>query len=565
MQMPSDVRFLSSLPVLAATLSLFMLPGAAPAAAGQARIFNIADYGSIPGGGTLDTAAIQKALDACGQAGGGIVKVPSGTYLIGTLYLRDNVTLSLEAGATLLGSPRIEDYSPHHLIVGKGVKNITLLGPGTIDGQGFLFWSHADARAEARQETRTYGWVPQHSWKHNAQNPGDLVVLEHCSGVTISGLALRNSTSWTLHLLACDHVRVDGASIRNRLNGPNTDGIDVQGCQGVQISNCDICTGDDAIVLKNRNAQITYPHACKDVTVANCKLTSPTNGFKIGTESYGDFENIVFRDSVIQAADPNDPLCADSTPAIPPGHYGNPLGPEAGIAVESVDGAHIRGVLVTNIVMHGARSPIFIRLGSRGIDPNNKQVKAPTGTISDVTLSNIVADGASAPSTITGVPGHPVQNITLSNLQVTNIGNGTTTATALGLPEKETSYPGALMWGPMPAHSLFMRHAEGIKLSGLRFTNSRPDTRLAVIADDVAGLALEGLTLDPVAASDPLILLNDVRKSTISGTIPRNTNIWVQVSGSNSADISLAPTGTGRASHVFALSEGAPANAVILP
>jgi len=338
MQIAFNVRFFSRLPALVA-LSWVMLSGSVAAKAELLDV-NIIDYGAVADGKTLDTVAIQKALDACGKAGGGVVRVPAGVYLVGTLYLRDDVTVSLEAGATLLGSTRIEDYSPNHLIVGKGVKNITLLGPGTIDGQGFAFWSRADGPAQAKEERITYGWVPQHSWRHNARNASDLMVLEHCSNVKISGLALQNSESWTLHLLGCDHVAIDSVRIRNRLNGPNTDGIDVQGCQGVQIANCDIDTGDDAIVLKNRNAKISYPHPCKDITIANCKLTSPTNGFKIGTESYGDFENIVFRDSVIQAGDPNDPLCADSTPGIPAGHYGNPLGPEAGIAVESVDGEH---------------------------------------------------------------------------------------------------------------------------------------------------------------------------------------------------------------------------------
>jgi len=114
----------------------------------------------------------------------------------------------------------------------------------------------------------------------------------------------------------------------------------------------------------------------------------------------------------------------------------------------------------------------------------------------------------------------------------------------------------------MPAHSLFIRHAEGIKLSGLSFTNSKADTRLGVIADDVAGLEMEGLTLDPVAASEQLILLNNVSKSKIGGTVPSNTNTWVQVSGSSSAGISLMPAEAGRARHVFELGEGAPGGAV---
>lgn len=535
-----------------------------PAATTQAtgKVFNVVDYGAVPDGKTMDTVAIQKAIDDCGQQGGGTVRFPAGTYLSGTLKLQSRMTLSLEVGATLLGSTRIEDYQPNHFILCDGLDNITLKGPGTIDGQGFTFLTKIEEMPPNWIHTRTYGWVPQHQWRRNKPNPDGLVLFEHCTNIRVSNITLQNSDAWTLHLLACEHATIDGVTIRNRYHTPNTDGIDLQGSQDVQISNCDIRTGDDAIVLKNRSKLITYPHSCKDITISHCKLISPTNGFKIGTESYGDFDNIVFRDSVIEAGNPNDPLSADSLSTISPEHYGNALGAEAGIAVESVDGAHLTRVVVDNIVMHGVRAPIFIRLGDRGKNPTEVKTKVPTGSIDDIRISNVTADGASAPSLVMGIPSYPVQNIIISNLHVTNIGAGNSKTSPLGLKEKESYYPGALMWGPMPAHSLYLRHVDGITIRDAGFSNAKPDSRLAIIADDVSGLKLEGLTLDLVATSNQLILLNNVRQAEIRGTIPQETRTWVTVSGTNASGITLAPTSPRASSQIFVLDAGVPGNPV---
>ncbi|MDR3707863.1 MAG: glycosyl hydrolase family 28 protein [Capsulimonadaceae bacterium] len=523
------------------------------------RVFNVVDSGAAPDGRTLDTDAIQKAVDACSQAGGGTVRVPAGTYLTGTINLRDNVTLSLDTGATLLGSTQIQDYRPRDVIRGKGVKNIAIVGDGTIDGQGYAFWSKKSSLSKHQQETINFARI--HYWSHNEPNSGDLVLLSDCANVRFSGVTLQNSQSWTLHLLACANVVVEGIRIRNRLNGPNTDGIDVDGSQDVQIANCDICTGDDAVVLKNRSTAVHFPHACKNVTITRCKLISPTNGFKIGTESYGDFENIVFEDSTIQAGDPKDPWAAGAAAETSPQFYGDALGPEAGIAIESVDGSHIRGVTVRNIVMHDVQSPIFIRLGSRGVNPVDKSAKAPTGTIDDVKISDIVAERAWCPSIIAGVPGHPVRGIVISNVRVTNIGAGSTTYSPLGVPEREGAYPAPIMWSPLPAHSLYMRHAEGIKLSAYSVVNDRPDTRLAVIADDVSGMTLDGLTLDPLASSETAILFNNVRDSQIRGTVPRGVKTWVSVYGAGSGNITLVPSDPKLAGQVYALGDGVPASA----
>lgn len=404
-------------------------------------VFNIRDFGAIPDGKTICTKAIQRALDACGQSGGGMVYVPPGVYLTGTLNLRSFTTLYVEAGATLLGSARIKDYTPQSVLFAKGAQNIALAGLGTIDGQGHAFWEKLEVSPESVPPLLKFGWTPQHYWRHAAKHSGGLLRLEGCSGVKIRDLTLQNSESWTVHLLGCDDVVVDGLRIRNPLHGPNTDGIDLQACQNVHIANCDIYTGDDAIVLKNRHPGYLRP--CKNITVTNCILTTPSNGFKIGTESFCDFENIVFSNSVIKAALPEESLAKVAASAIDPEHYGNVLAPKSGVAVETVDGAHIHGVSVNNLVMRGVRAPVFVRLAHRGIHPTKKGEKVPPGTLEDVSISNVTADGASFASSLTGIPGHVIRNVTLANLRVTSIGGGTRDLVGRELPERESEYPEA--------------------------------------------------------------------------------------------------------------------------
>jgi polygalacturonase len=526
-------------------------------------VFNVRDFGAGPDGKTLCTAAVQRAIDACGQAGGGTVYVPPGTFLTGTLFLRSNVTLYLEAGATLLGSARIEDYAPQHVLFAKGAQNIALAGPGTVDGQGHAFWEKLDALQEGAKRRLKFAWVPPHRYRHPNNPPVNLIKLEGCTGVKIRDLTLRNSESWTLHLLGCDDVVIDGLRIRNPLHGPNTDGIDLQACQSVHISNCDIYTADDAIVLKNRSRDYLRP--CKNITVTNCILTTTCNGFKIGTESFSDFENIVFSNSVIKAGLPDEELAREAATTIDPDHYGNALAPLSGVAVETVDGARLRGVSVNNVVMQDVRAPIFVRLAHRGINPVNRGEKAQPGTLEDVSISNITAHRASCASSITGISGHLVRNVTVTNLRVTNIGGGTRDLAGRELPENESSYPEATAWGQMPCHGLFVRHVAGLLLRNLRFLTEKLDARPALICHDVADLRVDGLELDQEVAADWLIELRDVREAVFRNTIPpRGTRTWVRVAGAKSQGILLLPDALRDVQKPLQLGDGVPADAVLL-
>ncbi len=498
--------------------------------------FNIVDFGAKPDGKTLATTAVQKAIDACTQSGGGRVVVPAGTFLTTTIELRDHVTLELQAGATLLGSPRIEDYTARHLVVADGARNISLIGPGTIDGRGPSFWQK---RAEIRESRRKFAWIPGFAYEHPAKPPGGIVRFVGCSDVHITDVTLKNSEAWTLHLLGCVDVQVRGLRIRNPLHGPNTDGIDIEACSNVLISNCDVFTGDDAICLKNRAA--SHNHLpCRNITVTNCIITTTCNGLKIGTGTHGDFENIVFSNSVIKAAAEDDPLVKESLPTLDPAHHGNALGPLSGVAIETVDGGNVRGVAVSNVVMRGVRTPIFVRLGNRGGRGAQKQKEHKPGTLADVNISNVVAYDAATACSITGIADHRVKNVSLSNIQITTAGGSPAELAAKELPERESSYPEATMWGPMPVYGFFCRHVEGLRMRDVRVDCQQPDARPLLACDDVVDARFAGLGTKAAGEREATIRLHNVRDLALGELdFPRAERCWAKLTGTQTQNVTL--------------------------
>ena len=460
-----------------------------------AKDIDITDHGAVPGGKVLCTEMIQKAIDDCSDFGGGKVIIPTGVFLTGTIYIKSNVILELESGAVLLGSTKIEDYMPRNLIRAYKVQNIGITGNGSIDGQGHTFWLPTGKRTFA----------------HSKPAPGNLIQLEGCKNVIIENVTLKGSESWTLHLLACDEVLVTGIKIRNPLHGPNTDGIDLQACSRVIISNCDIYTNDDAIVIKNRHPDY-YGKVCENITVTNCIITTVCNAFKIGTESINDFKNIVFSNSVIQAAKPADELAKTAAAFIDPNNYNYELSPISGIALETVDGANLQGVTITNIVMDGVRTPIFIRLANRGAGEQKIAVPVP-GTLKDVIISNIIAYGASGASSISAIPGSYVENVMLSNVMIKTKGGGDKELAGKELDEKIQAYPEAKMWGPMPVSGFFVRHVKGLHMSDIKIYIEGNDMRPLIKFDDVIDLYLNNLQTNDVYKGDCVLDFKNVKRA----------------------------------------------------
>ena len=263
--------------------------------------FLITEFGAIADGETLNTSAIQDAIDAAEQAGGGEVIIPPGVFLSGTIFLKSHVTLDVQAGATLLGSPNIADYTklswghnkdrqPWHLIVAKEQENVAIIGSGLIDGNGEAFWSD-----EAEKDEEGNFVVPR--WilaKKEKVSP--LIQFESCENVRMKDVSVKTGGGWNVHLFNSKNVKISGLDIVNNLYSPNSDGIDINGSQDVIISDCYIRTCDDAICLK------TSPLAMetKRVTVTNCVMETLCVGLKMGaSESFHDMSDITMSNCVV--------------------------------------------------------------------------------------------------------------------------------------------------------------------------------------------------------------------------------------------------------------------------
>ena len=447
----------------------FLAAGSAIAAE---ELYDVRDYGAKPDGKTLCTTSIQKTIDTCSQSGGGTVYLPPGTFLSGTIYFKTGVTLRLAAGSTLLGSTDLKDYPPtvqafrsytdnytdKSLIYGENVERIAITGLGTIDGQGVSF--------EGPYKVRPY-----------------MIRFIQCRNITVKDVTIKDSPMWVQHFLACDDVRITGITVRSLVNH-NNDGIDIDSCRRVIISDCNINSGDDAIVLKSTSARV-----CRDVVISNCVLSSRCNAMKIGTESNGGFENIIITSCSI---------------------YDTRL---AGVALEIVDGGTMDRVVVSNITMNRVGAPLFIRLGNRARVFQKDLEKPAIGVLRNVTISNIEATGANPTGcAISGLPEAKIENVTLSNVRLSFEGGGTKADAARDIPEKTTDYPEYSMFGKLSAYGLYCRHVKGLKLLNVQLQLEKPDQRHAVVFEDVEDASIDCLDAPLSPDVGEVIRLTGVKK-----------------------------------------------------
>lgn len=509
----------------------------------QAPEFNPRTNGAAGDGATLDTGALQRTIDQCASGGGGAVHIDPGTYLTGSLVLRSNVTLHIDKGATLLGSPHLSDYQPQpglhinpegdgsarHLIFARDAENVAITGSGTIDGNGKAFWErnpkhHAPLPEDAWTDVSTFYWRP-------LPRPGPMIEFVNCEQLHFADFTIVNSPTWTLRTMGCDSVQIHNVTINNPRFGPNTDGIDITCSSNVDIAGCKITTGDDAICLKSESAYgLLRP--TRNITVRKCVIDTNCNGFKIGTGSQTAFENITVSDCVFisKYSYPGDRMIS-------------------AIALEVVDGGSIRGFSASNIKIIGARTPFFIRLGNRGWGQN-----PPTpGTLEGVAISDLSATGALTTSSIVGIPGHLINDVSLRNISISSDEAGTTAWADRSIPEMENAYPESRMFGKLPASGLYCRHASNILVSAFEVQSTRHDYRPALVCDDVADLTIESFSVEKSEGARSIMDFINVQKAIVRDcTAPAGTDIYLGVKGSQSRGISLQASDLKRARHPVA-------------
>jgi polygalacturonase len=441
-------------------------------------MISIYDHGARPGTTSLQTGPIQAAVDACAAAGGGTVLVPSGIYVTGTLQLRDHVTLHLENGSVLKGSPDLADYPEvfggftdavgqkrnRCLVFAREAVGVAITGQGTIDGNGSAFGYEEDGRPF-------------------------LLRLVDCRDVQVTGVTLRDSPGWVSHYLGCENVLVQGITIYSHSNG-NNDGIDIDSCRRFRISACDLDCGDDAICIKSTRATPS-----ENIVVTGCVIRSVWGALKLGTESAGDFRNIIISDCVIRDT-----------------HGG-------GLKIISMDGCRLENVQVNNIIMDRVSGPIFIRLGARLRRYHEGQPERPVGVLRNVSIRNVTGtvweEGyplygklkRKAGIIVTGIPGHYIEGLELENIRFDFPGGGSAEDALAQVPEQEKDYPEFPSFHPLPAWGLYLRHVRNSVFRNVQLSLQGDDARPPCVTEDVAGLRWESLRIqgEPAVAAHPVV------------------------------------------------------------
>jgi polygalacturonase len=466
------------------------------------RELNVRDFGAAGDGGTLDTAAIQAAIDAATP--GDIVFLPSGHYLSFTLALRSHVHLVLEAGCVLEAadparhSGRYEEAEPNpfdlyqdfghshwrnSLIHGIDVEDVSISGPGLIDGRGLTRegpgsgWRKQAGEFPLSMQGMSAAELAELSPEVSAMAGLGNKAIALCRA---RGVRLRDFTILRGGHFAVLATGVDDLTIENLLIDSNRDGIDIDGCRRVTVRGCRVNTpNDDAIVLKSSFA-LGARCATEDVVIENCQVSgfdagtlydgtrgriqmfSPdrdrvTGRIKIGTESSGDFRRIRINGCTFERS--------------------------RGLALETVDGGVIEDVVATNLTLREiTTAPIFLRLGARLRAPEG----AAPGAIRNVVIRDVTAEGIlpDYAALIMGLPGHPIEDVTLENVRLVYDGGGTEADAARQPPELEDAYPEPSMFGRTPAYGLWARHVRGLTLKGFQATTMAPDARPERLFED---------------------------------------------------------------------------------
>ena len=522
----------------AAAMAMMSGPGMRAALVGQAlhraRIYEPRLYGAKGDGTTLDTHALQAAIDACTSSGGGTVLLDSGTYVSGTITLKSNVTLELQQGATILGSPNPEDYvlPPEGIAAGKqpnakrlifalSAQNVSIVGPGTIDGNNKHFMVSSNRPSirpgDEYRDIAAFG-------THRTVGISPMIQLVACTNVRVENILLQNADGWTLSPMGCTQVVIHKVTVRNAIDASNTDGIDPASCQDVLIADCDIATGDDGICVKSLNQYGVGCQTSKNIRVINCKVTSCTNALRVGVEGWGGaFEDISFTDCEVYAV--KGPL--NTSPA-------------AGICVIMQDGTLMNGVSFTNIRLTGARVPIYVRLQTLPSAMKKRLATgAPlTGSMQNISFNRIHAVGAIFTSSITGIGDLHLRNVSLTDIEIQTSEPGQLAWTQTPVNEAEIIGAGPYAFGRLPCYGLYLRHIEGLTLKNVNVCSQFGDPRPMLMGDDITQATLQNVSGTAPDSTQPLIELKNFKEAKIMGNkAPASKGPFARISGADTKDV----------------------------
>jgi polygalacturonase len=489
-------------------------PSSPPTSAKSA--FDIRDFGAVGDGKALDTSAINRAIEAAAAAGGGTVLFPAGNYLSFSIHLRSQVGLHLLPGSAIIAAdsplpneqtgyrsgvydpaePNTEwdayqDYGHNHwhnsLLWGEDIHDVSITGSGLIWGRGL-----SNGRGKKEND---YAFVADQAGVGNKA-----IALKNCHNVVFRDFCILKGGHFGLLLTGVDNLTIDNLKIDT-----DRDGIDIDCCQNVRVSNCTVNSPwDDGICPKSSFA-LGHARPTRNVTISNCWVTGdyvlgsvldgtfrrlPNDGqslrtgrIKCGTESNGGFINITISNCVFEGCQ--------------------------GYAIESVDGALVEDITITNTTMRDLySSPMFMRLGSRLRGPKET---TKVGTIKRVMINNLTCHNASErfSSILSGIPGYSIEDVKLSNIYIETAGGGTAAAAQAQPAEFESKYPDPSMFGPMPACGFFLRHVRSIEMSHVEIATAAPEARPMFYLKDVERADFFAITAPRGAAS--AFSLNDVK------------------------------------------------------
>lgn len=511
--------------------------------------------GVLADGKELNTEALQQAIDKASSSGGGTLIFPAGIYLTGTLHLKNNVTLHLEPGAVLLGSPEIKDYPPiqvpfptmndpfyrHTLLYAENVSNVAITGRGVIDGQG-------GAPGFLRRSTKA---------PDRYMNRPSIIRFVNCNGVLLRDVRVKDAGFWVTHFLACDDVVIDGVNVESRTANYNNDGFDIDCCDNVRVSNCHINSQDDAICLKSTGQRV-----CRNVVISNCVLSSNCSGIRFGCEAFGGFEDIVISNITL-----------------------NNVGASA-IQLQVFDGGTLDRVILSGITMRDVNQGIFINVGHElypiGIAESDLPLKHPDaiGKVRNIILRDILAEGvghclrqnvggAENPSEnklaclICGMPESHLENITLDNIRMRFAGKGTAEDSAVDLSAVKTGFNAGSM-GMTPAYGFYCRHVDNLLMRDIEVSYENDDLRPALFLEQCATVDLFNVNGIVHPSAGAFLRLRNINGAFIHGCRPKAMHAFLLAEGADSGEISLVGNDFRKVAAPITVAPGVPDGALTM-